>query len=168
MKADHSPIESNSAPTLARYREPNPSTLGSAPSPEEPRVKDIRKQRITVTIAVFAIIILLALVIGAVFLLLQPGTPTGKIRDIFIIFMALESLLIGLTLVILLIQLSRLINLLQNEVKPILDSTNETANTLRGTVTFLSDNLVEPIVKLNEYLATLNQLRDILSFTRRK
>jgi hypothetical protein len=76
--------------------------------------------------------------------------------------MALESLVIGLALIILIVQMATLINLLQNEVKPILNSTNETVNTLRGTASFLSDNLVEPVLKLNEYLAGLKKLIDLV------
>jgi hypothetical protein len=79
-----------------------------------------------------------------------------------IIFMALEFLVIGAALVILMIQLAVLINLLQNEIKPILNSTNETVNTLRGTVTFLSDNLAEPVIKLNQYMAGFKKLLDLL------
>jgi hypothetical protein len=94
-------------------------------------------------------------------MLLQPGTDTGRVRDIFIIFMALEFLLIGGVMIILIIQLARLTLLLQNEIKPILESTNETANTLRGTTAFLSEHLVEPVLKLNQYMAGLNK---ILSF----
>ncbi len=117
---------------------------------------------------VVIVIVLLAAIIGSVVFLLQPGTPTDKIRDIFIIFMAVESLLIGMALVILIIQLAQLINLLQNEIKPIIHSTNETVNTLRGTAVFLSDNLTEPVMKLNEFLAAFKQLREMLGFTRRK
>ena len=106
-------------------------------------------------------LILLALVVTGLVLLLQPGTDTARVRDIFIIFMALEFLLVGGVMVILIIQLARLILLLQNEIKPILDSTNETANTLRGTTAFLSEHLVEPVLKLNQYMAGLNR---ILSF----
>jgi hypothetical protein len=76
--------------------------------------------------------------------------------------MALESLVIGLVLIILVVQLARLINLLQNEIKPILDSTNETVNTLRGTTTFMSDNLVEPVIKLNEYLAGFQKFMKLI------
>jgi hypothetical protein len=108
-----------------------------------------------------AILILAGIVAGTIFLL-QPGSPTGKIRDVFIIFMALEFLVIGAALVILMIQLAVLINLLQNEIKPILNSTNETVNTLRGTVTFLSDNLAEPVIKLNQYMAGFKKLLDLL------
>ncbi len=106
-------------------------------------------------------LLILALVVVGLTLLLQPGTDTGRVRDIFIIFMALEFLLIGGVMVILIIQLARLTLLLQNEIKPILESTNETANTLRGTTAFLSEHLVEPVLKLNQYLAGLNK---ILSF----
>ncbi len=60
------------------------------------------------------------------------------------------------------IQLARLIVLLQNEIKPILDSTNEAVSNLRGTTIFLSDNLVEPVIKLNEYLAGFSQLVGVL------
>jgi hypothetical protein len=111
---------------------------------------------------------LIAGFVVAVIGLLQPATPTGKIRDIFIIFMALETLLIGFVLVILIIQLARLINLLQNEIKPILDSTNETVSTLRGTATFLSENLTDPLVKLNSYVAALNKLVEALGLGKRK
>ncbi len=116
---------------------------------------------------VAAVVILLALLGGAVWLLMQPGTDTARVRDIFIIFMALETLLIGMALIVLIVQLARLINLLQNEVRPILDSTNETANTLRGTATFLSDNLAEPVIKLNEYVAALQKLVALLRIGRK-
>jgi len=103
-----------------------------------------------------AVIVLGLLITGLVFLL-QPGTDTARVRDVFIIFMALEFLLIGVVMIILIIQLARLTLLLQNEIKPILESTSETANTLKGTTQFLSDHLVEPVLKLNQYLAGLGR-----------
>jgi hypothetical protein len=81
--------------------------------------------------------------------------------------MAFESLVIGVALVILIIQVASLINLLQNEIKPILDATNETVNTLRGTTTFLSENLVEPVIKLNTYLAGIQRVLKLLGLKRR-
>jgi hypothetical protein len=114
-----------------------------------------------VALGIVAVIILGLLITGAVLLLQGQASRTAQIRDVFIIFMALESLVIGVALVILMVQLAILINLLQNEIRPILNSTNETVNTLRGTVTFLSDNLAEPVIKLNEYLAGLRRLVDI-------
>jgi hypothetical protein len=104
------------------------------------------------------VLFVVGLVVVGLVLLLQPGTDTSRIRDIFIIFMALEFLLIGIVMIILIIQLARLTLLLQNEIKPILESTSETANTLRGTTAFLSDHLVEPVLKLNQYLAGMNRI----------
>ena len=119
---------------------------------------ELKRQRKLVFGIVLGVVCLLAIMITGVVLLLNPGTDTGRFRDIFIIFMALESLVIGLVLIILIVQLARLINLLQNEIKPIIASTNDAVNTLRGTSRFLSDNMVEPVIKLNEYLAGIQQL----------
>jgi magnesium-transporting ATPase (P-type) len=120
-------------------------------------------KRVIVVIVLIAILVIAGLVAGTVFLLQADPVTAEKIRDIFIIFMAFESILIGTALVILAIQLAILINLLQNEIKPILDTTNETISTIRGTANFLSSNLVEPVIKLNEYVAAL---RKIVSFIR--
>jgi hypothetical protein len=119
---------------------------------------------------IIGVVVILALLIVGVYFLLQDAETTAIIRDIFIIFMALVSVLLGAVLVLLVIQLARLINLIQNEIKPILESTNETVSTLRGTTTFLSDNLVQPVMKLNEYMAAVSQVAAIigLSKTRRK
>jgi sorbitol-specific phosphotransferase system component IIBC len=117
---------------------------------------------------VAAVVVVLAIVVGAaIFLFSQRAEETARIRDVFIIFMALESIIIGAALVILIVQLATLINLLQNEIKPILNSTNETVNTVRGTVTFLSDNLAEPVIKLNEYLAVIKRLTELLRIGRK-
>jgi nitrate reductase gamma subunit len=105
------------------------------------------------------VVLVLLLVIGSLVLLLRSSPETtAKVRDIFIIIMALEFLITGAALIILIVQLAQLIQLLQHEVKPILESTNETANTLRGTTQFLSEHLVEPVMKLNEYFAGLQSV----------
>lgn len=120
-----------------------------------------------ISLAVLALVFVVALG-AAVYFLLQPGAPTETIRDIVIILVAFEFMVIGLALVILLVQLARLVNLLQNEVRPIIDSANEAANTLRGTARFLSDNLVEPVVKVNAGLAAARRALDMLNFGRRR
>ena len=121
-----------------------------------------RKQRTIIITAVIFIILMVVGIVAAVIGLLQPDTPTDRIRDIFIIFMALESLLIGAALVILIVQFASLINLLQNEVRPILDATNETVNHLRGTAEFLGENVVEPVIKLNGYLAGMQRMLELI------
>ncbi len=78
--------------------------------------------------------------------------------------MALMTFVIGLALVILIIQVADLTNLLKNEIKPILNSTTDTVNTLKGTVRFMSDNLTEPVIKLNESLAGIKKILQLFNF----
>lgn len=143
----------------------------NSPAASVQSADEIRRQRRTVIGLAVVAIIFLAILIASLAFLLSPNTApltVARIRDVFIIVMALESLFVGLVLVILMIQLTRLINLLQNEVQPILDSTNETISNLRGTTEFLSTNLAEPIIKLNEYLAGLQKLTEIFGLKRKK
>jgi len=113
-----------------------------------------------IVISIIAIIFILALVVLATIFLIKPENSklTEQIRDVFIIFMALESLVIGIALVVLIVQLSTLINLLQNEIRPIINSTSETVNTLKGTATFISNNLSEPVIKINQLIAMIKTL----------
>jgi hypothetical protein len=138
-----------------------------SPEEEAARRANLRKQRWILAGIITGVIILLAGIVVAVIFLVKSPAAAANVRDIFIIFMALESLLIGAALVVLMIQLASLINLLQNEVKPILKSTNETVNTLRGTTEFLSENLVEPVIKLNSYLAGLKKFFDLFNIIRK-
>jgi hypothetical protein len=117
---------------------------------------------------VVAAIVLIGLIVGAVFLLRADNATTGRVRDVFIILMALESIVLGVVMIILIIQLATLINLLQNEIKPIIQSTNETVNTLKGTAVFLSENLTEPVIRLNVFLAGLKQFTDMMRPRRSK
>ena len=141
---------------------PTPETTEMPVLEEAAQREAERRQRTIVITAVIFLVLLLAGIVAAVIGLLQPNTPTDKIRDIFIIFMALESLLIGAALIILIVQFASLINLLQNEVRPILDATNETVNHLRGTAEFLGENVVEPVIKLNGYLAGMQRMLELI------
>jgi NADH:ubiquinone oxidoreductase subunit K len=113
------------------------------------------------------VLIIALIVTGIVLLSRAGGDTTGKVRDIFIILMALESIVIGVALTILVVQLASLINLLQNEIKPILKSTNDTVNTLKGTTAFLSDNLASPVIKLNSSMAGVKKLFDLIGLFRK-
>ena len=137
--------------------------LTDLPAPEEEAAQKVsqRKQRwILAGIIAGAVIVLAGIVVAVIFLAKSPAAA-ANVRDIFIIFMALMSLLVGAALVVLMIQMASLFNLLQNEVKPILKSTNDTVNTLRGTTEFLSENVVEPVIKLNSYLAGLRRIFEL-------
>lgn len=105
---------------------------------------------------VFVLVVLTALVAATIVLLQDPGR-TEMIRDIVIIFLAAESVVFGLVLVILIVQVARLTALIDNELRPILESTNETLGTLRGTTLFLSRNMVSPVIKVNSTVAAVRR-----------
>jgi len=116
-------------------------------------------------------LLLVALITGMVFAVLamvRNPQQTETIRDIVIIFVAVEALLIGLALIVLVIQIARLTDLLRNEIGPILESTNETLGNLRGTSRFLSENMVRPVIKANSSLAAMRRVIELLGFRRNR
>jgi hypothetical protein len=74
-------------------------------------------------------------------------------RDVAIIVLAIESIVVGVALVFLIIQINSLIRLLRDEIKPLLDSANDTASTLRGTTTFISEKVVNPVISVTSFLS---------------
>lgn len=154
MAENPAPIPSDETPQQLPQLPPAPTQASASRGP-------------LVGIIITAVVIVGLLIFGLVMLLRADAATTSEIRDIFIIFMALESLVLGVALIVLIVQLATLINLLQNDIKPIIQSTHETVNTLRGTAAFISNNISEPVIRLNEYLAGLKKLLDILRPGRR-
>ncbi|MBP9676838.1 MAG: hypothetical protein KBD67_08880 [Anaerolineaceae bacterium] len=130
------------------------------PTVEENETQPVKKSKTWLFILI-AVLLVGTLVAGIVILAIQGEETTSTVRDIFIILMAVESMVIGFALIILVVQLASLTNLLQNEIKPILKSTSETINTLKGTTAFLSDNLATPVIKVNSQLAGFKKLFDL-------
>ena len=73
----------------------------------------------------------------------------ASVRDFAIILLALESLVIGVVLVVVSLEIRSLAKLLREEIKPILDSANETARTVRGTTSFVSETFVNPMIRVS-------------------
>jgi uncharacterized membrane-anchored protein YhcB (DUF1043 family) len=121
-----------------------------------------RRLRMYVAIGVGVLAVVVVGAVFAVVAMLKSPQQTETIRDIVIVFMAGEALIIGLALVLLIVQLARLTALLQNEIRPILTSTQETLDTVRGTTAFLGNNLVDPVIKANSSLAAVRRALDLL------
>jgi len=85
------------------------------------------------------------------------------VRDLAIILLAVESLVIGVVLIILVWEIRSLAKLLREEIKPILDSADETARTVRGTTVFFSDTFVNPVVRASSFAAGVVQALRILA-----
>jgi len=157
-------IEQETMSTPSSYVPPAPTAAKPATpaAPAEAKPLTEGQQRLIAIGVVVLVVLIVALAVWAALALVGNPVFAASVRDVAIIFMALVFLLIGVALVVLVVQLAVLTNMLRHEIKPILDSTNETVNTLRGTTVFISENLVEPIVKLNAYVAAIAQVVDSL------
>ena len=89
-------------------------------------------------------------------------------RDVAIIILALESIIIGILLVVLIFQIQGLVRVLSEEIRPILDSVNETANTVRGTTAFVSDTVVSPVMRISGIVSALRRIIEFLMRPRAK
>ena len=78
-------------------------------------------------------------------------------RDIAIIVLAVESIVIGALLIYLVFLIRSLVKMLGEEIKPIVDTTRDTVGTVRGTTVFLSDTLVGPVVQVTGFFSGLRQ-----------
>jgi len=74
-------------------------------------------------------------------------------RDIMLILLALETLIVGVLMIVLILQIRSLIRLLQSEIRPILNSVNETATTVKATTAFLSKNVASPVIRVASFSA---------------
>ena len=84
------------------------------------------------------------------------------VRDVAIIILALESIVIGAVLILLLWQVRNLTLLLQEEIKPILDSVRETVGTVKGTTSLVSDAIVSPAVQISGFAAGALRTLEVL------
>jgi hypothetical protein len=79
------------------------------------------------------------------------------IRDISIIFLAFESIIVLVLLSILIVQVRSLVILLNEEIRPMLEASQETANTVRNTSNFVSKHVAKPFIDIASFGAGLRQ-----------
>ena len=72
---------------------------------------------------------------------------SATIRDIAIIIIAVQTIVIGVLIGVLIWQIWRLVKVIQTELKPIIDDTQATVSTVRGTTEFVSHNVVDPVIR---------------------
>ena len=133
----------------------------------EPEPEERIDRRQMIGLVLIATVLIIAISLAGYGLATHPRA-TAVLRDISIIVLALVTVVIGLFLVVLIFQLQSLMALLRDEIKPILDSANETASTVRGTTTFVSDAVVTPMINLVSLVAGIGQTLRTLATTGRK
>ena len=75
----------------------------------------------------------------------------AALRDVAIVLLAIESLIIGILLALMLLQLRKLVVLLREEIAPLLDSANSTMHKVETTTHFVGDTVVNPLIQLIGY-----------------
>ena len=106
-------------------------------------------------------VVLVVLIIAGFVLMISTGV-TGVVRDIVIILLALESLLlIGLT-VFLVIQVTLLVRMVRDEVRPLIKSAQETVNSARGTTQFVGKHIVTPTANAAGNVARVSRMFQVL------
>jgi len=72
----------------------------------------------------------------------------ADLRDVALVVLAVESIVIGLALVLTLLELRSLTRLLRDEIAPMLDTAKETVTIVRGTTDFVGESVVRPMIKV--------------------
>src|SRR4051794_2398353 len=100
--------------------------------------------------AALAILVLGLIVVGITYGLYQLGgadqAPLERLRDIVIIFLAFQLLLVTIVLAGIAAGLVYLILVLKDQVIPLLTELTETAKRLRGTTEFMAAEVVNPVI----------------------
>jgi hypothetical protein len=109
-------------------------------------------------IGIAVVVILLAALVVLIILAFRNPVHTQTVRDLAIIALALESGLIGLAILVLIVQVARLTNMLEFEIKPILENSGEALKTVRGTADFMSQRMVDPVIKASGYASGVARL----------
>ncbi len=112
---------------------------------------------IAVPLVFMGVIVLLA-VIAALADVQGTGEAIRMLRDLLLVFIALELGLIFLAFAVLLVQVARLVSLLTEEVKPLLESTQDTVQTAQNTVKFAGKNVLEPAIDVASFAAAISVL----------
>ena len=116
-------------------------------SRNEPSVR-----KISITLGAIVLVLVTGLALLGIFLLRNPAL-TRRLRDLVIIAFALEMIVIGIAVIVVMVQLARLLHLMRHEIKPILEQANDTIVALRSIARLVSDNVAAPVVKLGGTLA---------------
>lgn len=78
---------------------------------------------------------------------------SATVRDIAIILVALEILIMNALLVVLIWQVWRLVKMIGAEMKPVIKDGQETVGTVKGSAEFVSASFINPLITTSSRLA---------------
>jgi hypothetical protein len=120
--------------------------------------------------AVVALVLLLVLVVLGVLLFNNPPVA-AVLRDIFIILLGIQSIFIGLLLIVAVVaiiyvalKMYDLTQFVENELRPILRRADDTIRTVHSRTVFISDTAVKPVIEVMSWGSAMRGI--IRAFTR--
>ena len=116
--------------------------------------KRSRRRTIIITLVAVAILAVILLVVGW---MISAGV-TGVVRDVIIILLEIEALVVVGLLLVLVYQVMLLVRMIREEIKPLIESAQETVASARGTTTFVSKKIVTPTVSIASTLAGVGRM----------
>ena len=120
--------------------------------------------------AIVAFVLLLVLVIFGVLLFNHP-VAAAKLRDIFIILLGIQSIFLGLLMIVAVVaiiyvalKMYDLTQFIETELRPILRRMDDTVRTVNSRTTFISDAAVKPVIDVMSWGSSVRGI--IRAFTR--
>ena len=111
-------------------------------TPMDPRAKKM------IGIVIAAVVVIGLALLGAGYFLYWRPDMTDFLRDIAVIILAFETLVVIFFLGVMTVLLIYVVLTLEREIKPVLNAISEAVYTVRGTTTFVSDAVVSPIIEV--------------------
>jgi len=150
--SEQSTFETANSNLPQTYSDPLTSDPNGIP-PYQPPPEQLIPTKYVVIGVITAVVITVVSIAFIMYMAANYAYEMAALRDIMIIALALESCIFGIALLILLVMVIRLVNMLEFEIKPILERTNETIGMVRGTTVFMGDNVVKPLTTASSYMA---------------
>lgn len=152
---------SEANPNPVTPTEPAPASANRLPDETVSQTSaDKKNKRRTTYIGIGVAVVVILIIAG--FVLMINGGVTGVVRDIIIIFLALESLILVGLMVVLVIQMTMLVRMMRDEVRPLIASAQETVNSARGTTQFVSRKIVTPTAAAAANVAQVRRMFQVL------
>ena len=82
---------------------------------------------------------------------------SATVRDIAIILVAVEILIMNGLLVVLIWQIWRLVKMIGAEIKPVIKDSQETVGTVKGSAEFVSTSFISPLIAASSRLAGIRR-----------
>ncbi len=152
---------SEATPNPVTPTEPVPPSTHRLPDETVSKSRADKKKNRRMTYIGIGVAVVVILIIAS-FVLMIRGGVTGVVRDIVIIFLAIESVVLVGLMVALVIQMMLLVRMMRDEVRPLITSAQETINSARGTTQFVGRKIVTPTASAAANIAQVRRMFQVL------